>query len=567
MKQKCKRMLKYSKGIIDRIKKLRSRCVGRVSARIKGIGSYRTRYCTPRRASARKQKPVKENGMSNTIKTPQTRKMPARQKIANSMKGKNEPPAKVSCNMVTKRCIIQVEPLVLNDVVITPLQTKRRASRSIPEESNVTPKRSKLNSPGNKELKVSVLSLRQSFHMCEVLEKVSESDSGEDASDNASLFIPSDTSGSSDDDDNDDDDNNDDHSHSDNENDESTNKPGRTLRSAKKKPMFTSIQETPRVSESDTGEDASDNQSLFTPSDTSGSSDDDDDDDDDNNDDHSHNDNENDESTNKPGRTLRSAKKKPMFTSIQETPRDMCEVLEKVSESDTEEDSSDNQSLFIPSDTSGSSDDDDDDDDDDYSHNDSEKVSESDTGEDASDNQSLFTPSDTSGSFDDDDDDDDDNNDDHSHNDNENDESTNKPGRTLRSAKKKPMFTSIQETPRDMHEGLGKASESDTEENSSDNRSLFIPSDTSGSSDDDDDDDDDYSHNDSEKDESTNKPGRTLRSAGKKPMFTSVQDTPRGRCRVRRCPTLFGYLPKGSGDRGFTLQEERNRPSGNESRG
>ncbi|XP_044164043.1 clumping factor A-like isoform X8 [Acropora millepora] len=515
-------MLKASKetNFQDPVESLRMKCLSRGASGILGLGSYRTRYCTPRRASARKQKPVKENGMSNTIKTPQTRKMPARQKIANSMKGKNEPPAKVSCNMVTKRCIIQVEPLVLNDVVITPLQTKRRASRSIPEESNVTPKRSKLNSPGNKELKVSVLSLRQSFHMCEVLEKVSESDSGEDASDNASLFIPSDTSGSSDDDDNDDDDNNDDHSHSDNENDESTNKPGRTLRSAKKKPMFTSIQETPRVSESDTGEDASDNQSLFTPSDTSGSSDDDDDDDDDNNDDHSHNDNENDESTNKPGRTLRSAKKKPMFTSIQETPRDMCEVLEKVSESDTEEDSSDNQSLFIPSDTSGSSDDDDDDDDDDYSHNDSEK-----------------------------------------------DESTNKPGRTLRSAKKKPMFTSIQETPRDMHEGLGKASESDTEENSSDNRSLFIPSDTSGSSDDDDDDDDDYSHNDSEKDESTNKPGRTLRSAGKKPMFTSVQDTPRGRCRVRRCPTLFGYLPKGSGDRGFTLQEERNRPSGNESRG
>ena len=86
--------------------------------------------------------------------------------VANSMKGKNEPPAKVSSNMVTKRCIIQVEPLVLNDVVITPLQTKRRASRSIPEESYVTPKRSKLNNPGNKELKVSVLSLRQSFRKC-----------------------------------------------------------------------------------------------------------------------------------------------------------------------------------------------------------------------------------------------------------------------------------------------------------------------------------------------------------------------------------------------------------------
>ena len=56
--------------------------------------------------------------------------------------------------------------------------------------------------------------------MCEVLEKVSESDTEEDASDNASLFIPSDTSGSSDEDDNDDDDNDNDHSYNDNENGE-----------------------------------------------------------------------------------------------------------------------------------------------------------------------------------------------------------------------------------------------------------------------------------------------------------------------------------------------------------
>ena len=56
--------------------------------------------------------------------------------------------------------------------------------------------------------------------MCEVLEKVSESDTGEDASDDQSLFTPSDTSGSSDDDDTVDDDNNDDHSHNDNENGE-----------------------------------------------------------------------------------------------------------------------------------------------------------------------------------------------------------------------------------------------------------------------------------------------------------------------------------------------------------
>ena len=86
--------------------------------------------------------------------------------VANSMNDKNEPPTKVSSNVVTKRCIIQVEPLVLNDVVITPSQTKRRASRSIPEESNVTPKRSKLNSQDNKKPKESVLSPRQRFGKC-----------------------------------------------------------------------------------------------------------------------------------------------------------------------------------------------------------------------------------------------------------------------------------------------------------------------------------------------------------------------------------------------------------------
>lgn len=55
---------------------------------------------------------------------------------------------------------------------------------------------------------------------------------------------------------------------------------------------------------------------------------------------------------------------------------DTCEVLEKVLESDAEGDESDNDSVFHPSDTSGSSDDDndnDDDDDDDSSHNDDGK--------------------------------------------------------------------------------------------------------------------------------------------------------------------------------------------------
>ena len=52
---------------------------------------------------------------------------------------------------------------------------------------------------------------------------------------------------------------------------------------------------------------------------------------------------------------------------------DTCEVLEKVLESDAEEDESDNDSVFHPSDTSGSSDDDDDNDDDDHSHNDDGK--------------------------------------------------------------------------------------------------------------------------------------------------------------------------------------------------
>ncbi|XP_015769411.1 PREDICTED: origin recognition complex subunit 1-like isoform X2 [Acropora digitifera] len=216
----------------------------------------RTPYCTPRRTSARKQKPVKENGISNVMKTPQTRKTPARRKIATSMNDKNEPPTKASNNVVTKRCIIQVEPLVLNDVVSTPSQTKRRASRSIPEESNVTPKRSKLNSQDNKKAKESVLSPRQRFDTCEVLEKVLESDAEGDESDNDSVFHPSDTSGSSDDDNDNDNDNDDDDdsSHNDDGKDEAevdnhyerTITPGRTLRSAKKKPVFTSIQEAPR---------------------------------------------------------------------------------------------------------------------------------------------------------------------------------------------------------------------------------------------------------------------------------------------------------------------------------
>ena len=54
---------------------------------------------------------------------------------------------------------------------------------------------------------------------------------------------------------------------------------------------------------------------------------------------------------------------------------DRCEVFEKALESDNEENASDNDRLFIPSDTSGSSDDDNDDDDDDvdHSHNNNEK--------------------------------------------------------------------------------------------------------------------------------------------------------------------------------------------------
>ena len=49
---------------------------------------------------------------------------------------------------------------------------------------------------------------------------------------------------------------------------------------------------------------------------------------------------------------------------------DTCDVLEKVLESDSEEDASDNDRLFIPSNTSGSSEDDNDYD---HSHNDNEK--------------------------------------------------------------------------------------------------------------------------------------------------------------------------------------------------
>ena len=68
--------------------------------------------------------------------------------------------------MVNNKCIVPVEPLVFNGNCVTPSRGKRRASRSIPDESSVTPKRSKSGSQGGKRTKEPVTSPRQRFGEC-----------------------------------------------------------------------------------------------------------------------------------------------------------------------------------------------------------------------------------------------------------------------------------------------------------------------------------------------------------------------------------------------------------------
>lgn len=210
---------------------------------------------TPRRESTRNQNLVREINVSSNAKTPQARKTPAKGKDIPSVAQKSKTPSLNKTVMRTSKCVIPLEPLVFNGNSGTPM--KRRASRSIPDESSVTSKKSRGNQSA-KDTTGIVNSPRTRYGTAEVLEQVLEtesrcSDDDENDSDNDSVFHPSDVS--DDDDDDGDDDSDDD---GDDGNDilwvaeakkntgiKSRPTPGREgLRSSKKSITFTSLQET-----------------------------------------------------------------------------------------------------------------------------------------------------------------------------------------------------------------------------------------------------------------------------------------------------------------------------------
>ncbi|XP_078353146.1 uncharacterized protein LOC144637932 isoform X2 [Oculina patagonica] len=199
---------------------------------------------TPRRASVSKQDLVKENVVSKNAKTPQPRKTPAKGKDVDnsSVKRKTKTPAH-NKTKVANKCVIPLEPLVFNGNLRT--SVKRRASRSIPDESSVTPKKSKCNQSA-KKAKEPITSPRQRYGTAEVLEQVLDSESrcsdDDNDDDDDSVFDPSDIS--------DDDDDNDVLWEAKAKKDAAIQRrqtPGRNdLRSSKKQTAFTSIQDTPR---------------------------------------------------------------------------------------------------------------------------------------------------------------------------------------------------------------------------------------------------------------------------------------------------------------------------------
>lgn len=79
-----------------------------------------------------------------------------------SVKKKTKTPAQNKTVMVTSKCVIPLEPLVFNGNSGTPV--KRRASRSIPDESSVTSKKSR-GYQGAKKTKGPLNSPRQRYGM------------------------------------------------------------------------------------------------------------------------------------------------------------------------------------------------------------------------------------------------------------------------------------------------------------------------------------------------------------------------------------------------------------------
>lgn len=74
---------------------------------------------------------------------------------------KKNAPASVNNTAVKTKCKVPLEPLVFNSGCVVP--AKRRASRSIPDDSSVTPKRSKGCDVSTKKSKEPIHSPRQRF--------------------------------------------------------------------------------------------------------------------------------------------------------------------------------------------------------------------------------------------------------------------------------------------------------------------------------------------------------------------------------------------------------------------
>ena len=74
---------------------------------------------------------------------------------------KKNAPASVNNTAVKTKCKVPLEPLVFNGGCVVP--AKRRASRSIPDDSGVTPKRSKGCDVSTKKSKEPIHSPRQRF--------------------------------------------------------------------------------------------------------------------------------------------------------------------------------------------------------------------------------------------------------------------------------------------------------------------------------------------------------------------------------------------------------------------
>ncbi|RMX40148.1 hypothetical protein pdam_00002268 [Pocillopora damicornis] len=115
----------------------------------RGINHVRTPKQTPRRPN-------------NTAKTPKAKKTPAKEKVADNSTSKTNKKTPRSTKKLTieKKCMVSIEPLIFDRDTGTSL--KRRASRSVPDESAVTPKRTK-DSNSTRKTKEQVMSPRQRY--------------------------------------------------------------------------------------------------------------------------------------------------------------------------------------------------------------------------------------------------------------------------------------------------------------------------------------------------------------------------------------------------------------------